>query len=163
LTKYKLKLNAATIIIHVENNHCYSDNFFPNIFLKLRAEENCIIFFTCNVTKKYFVTLFISFNSFNSIFNFSLRFCVTLQNFVATLRFFRYVTFCVQISATLLDEVFFFSFGFRSSTEKVSKMLLFQAQIMICSIHVENNHQTIIKQSSNNRTCYTRRKQSLLQ
>jgi hypothetical protein len=28
---------------------------------------------------------------------------------------------------------FFFSFGFRSSTEKVSKTLLFQAQIMICS------------------------------
>jgi hypothetical protein len=29
--------------------------------------------------------------------------------------------------------VFFFSFEFRSSTEKLSKMLLFQAQIMICS------------------------------
>jgi hypothetical protein len=34
---------------------------------------------------------------------------------------------------TLLEKVFFLSFGFRSSTEKVSKMLLFQAQIMICS------------------------------
>jgi hypothetical protein len=34
---------------------------------------------------------------------------------------------------TLLEKVFFFSFGFRSGTEKVSKILLFQAQIMICS------------------------------
>jgi hypothetical protein len=33
---------------------------------------------------------------------------------------------------THLEKVFFFSFG-ESSTEKVSKTLLFQAQIMICS------------------------------
>jgi hypothetical protein len=38
-----------------------------------------------------------------------------------------------QYFHTLLEKVFFFSFGFRSSTEKVSKMLAFQAQIMICS------------------------------
>jgi hypothetical protein len=34
---------------------------------------------------------------------------------------------------TLLENVFFLSFGFKSSTEKVSKRLFFQAQIMICS------------------------------
>jgi hypothetical protein len=34
---------------------------------------------------------------------------------------------------TLLEKGFFFSFGFRSSTEKVSTMLLFQAQTMIYS------------------------------
>jgi hypothetical protein len=34
LTKYKLKLNAATTIIkiHVDNNHCYSDKYFSKYF-----------------------------------------------------------------------------------------------------------------------------------
>jgi hypothetical protein len=36
-----------------------------------------------------------------------------------------------QNICTLFEKVLFFSFGFRSSTEKVSKMFLFQVQIMI--------------------------------
>jgi hypothetical protein len=42
---------------------------------------------------------------------------------------FNYMENDVQVDAiyTVLEKVFFFSFGFRSSTEKVSKMLLFQA------------------------------------
>jgi hypothetical protein len=39
----------------------------------------------------------------------------------------------LKILPTLLEKVFFLSFGFRFSTETGSEMLLFQAQIMICS------------------------------
>jgi hypothetical protein len=67
------------------------------------AEENWIIVFTCNVTKKHFVTLFfISLRyviRYVTIFNFSLRYFVTLHKFFVTFRFFRYVTFRVQIPA----------------------------------------------------------------
>jgi hypothetical protein len=63
-------------------------------------------FFTCNVTKKYFVTLyFISLRyviRYVTIFNFSLRYRVTLHKFFVTLRFFRYVTFRVQIPETVI-------------------------------------------------------------
>jgi hypothetical protein len=66
-----------------------------------KGEEKLIIFFTCNVTKKYFVALFfISLRyviRYVTIFNFSLRYRVTLHKFFVMLRFFRYVSFRVQI------------------------------------------------------------------
>jgi hypothetical protein len=66
--------------------------------VKRRAESS---FLTCNVTKNYFVTLFfISLRCvirYVTVFNDPLRYCVTLHNFFVTLRFFRYVTFRVQI------------------------------------------------------------------
>jgi hypothetical protein len=69
-----------------------------NIHAMRRAESFLL---TCNVTKKYFVTLFfISLRyviRYVTVFNFPLRYCVTLHNFFVTLRFFRYVTFRGQI------------------------------------------------------------------
>jgi hypothetical protein len=59
------------------------------------------LFFVLVVTKKYFVTLFfISLRyviRYVTIIHFSLRYRVTLHQFFVTLRFFRYVTFRVQI------------------------------------------------------------------
>jgi hypothetical protein len=64
----------------------------------VRNGELCAL---CNVTKKYFVTVFfISLRyviRYFTIFNFSLRCRVMLHKFFVTLRIFRYVTFRVQI------------------------------------------------------------------
>jgi hypothetical protein len=67
--------------------------------ISLQCREELNNFLTCNVTKKYFVTLFYFVIHYVTIFNFSLRNRVTLHNFFVTLRFFRYVTFRLQIPA----------------------------------------------------------------
>jgi hypothetical protein len=92
----------------------YSKEFFLGSSLSrpsylCRGKENWTTFFTCNVTKKYFVTLFfISLRyviRYVTVFNFSLRYRVTLHKFFVTLRFFRYVTFRVQIPAFTRSSV----------------------------------------------------------
>jgi hypothetical protein len=70
----------------------------------MRRAESFLL--TCNVMKNYFVTLFFILLRYATVFNFPLHYCITLHNFFVTLRFFRYVTFQLQIPDLVRAETF---------------------------------------------------------